>query len=285
MVTKKQHYYPRCLLKHFANDDKKVFVYIRKGNKKAYMNYERICDSNYTYESDDQVDNVLEHKLGKYESKIEPIIDNIIKNYKTNNFSVSEEDQQELFQYLWLQYLRTDAGRIHFVNLFENIFSYKPRKEPIDLEEIEKKENKDKIKRFNWVFKQGNKLERLLKSFRKTDNMNFHIARSMGNLLTSDNPVIGTNNWAQIMLPIAPRICIVFQHDIINSSKNLQVMLTPDKTRYLNEATINTGNYFIISNEDFSNKQREYIDNRFNNKNWRLGYPHVDNLNVLNIKK
>lgn len=285
MVTKKQHYYPRCLLKHFANDDKKVFVYIRKGNKEAYMNYERICASNCTYESDDQVDNVLEHKLGKYESKIEPIIDDIIKNYKTNNFSVSEEDQQELFQYLWLQYLRTDAGRIHFVNLFENIFSYKPRKEPIDLEEIEKKENKDKIKRFNWVFKQGNKLERLLKSFRKTDTMNFHIARSMGNLLTSDNPVIGTNNWAQIMLPIAPRICIVFQHDIINSSKNLQVMLTPDKTRYLNEATINTGNYFIISNEDFSNKQREYIDNRFNNKNWRWSYPHVDNLNVLNIKK
>ncbi|WP_228450604.1 MULTISPECIES: DUF4238 domain-containing protein [Staphylococcus] len=69
MVTKKQHYYPRCLLKHFANDDKKVFVYIRKGDKKAYMNYEKICASNYTYESDNQVDNVLEHKLGKYESK------------------------------------------------------------------------------------------------------------------------------------------------------------------------------------------------------------------------
>lgn len=285
MVTKKQHYYPRCLLKHFANDDKKVFVYIRKGNKETFMKYEKICASNYTYESDDQVDNVLERKLGKYESKIEPIIDNIIKNYKLNNFSVSEKDQQELFQYLWLQYLRTDAGRINFVNLFENIFSYKPRKEPLDLEEIEKKENKDKIKRFNLVFKQGDKLERLLKSFRKTNTMNFHIARSMGNLLTSDNPVIGTDNWAQIVLPIAPKIGIIFQNDIINSSKGLQVMLTPDKTRYLNEATINTGNYYIISNEDFSDKQREYIENRFNNKNWICGYPHTDNLNVLNTKK
>ncbi|MBE7355446.1 DUF4238 domain-containing protein [Staphylococcus haemolyticus] len=285
MITKKQHYYPRCLLKHFANDDKKVFVYIRKGNKETFMNYEKTCYYHYTYESDDQVDNVLERKLGKYESKIEPIIDNIIKNYNTNNFSVSEEDQQELFQYLWLQYLRTDAGRIHFVNLFENIFSYKPRKGPLDLEEIEKKENKDKIKRFNWVFKQGNRLEKLLKSFEKTNTMNFHIARSMGNLLTSDNPVIGTDNWAQIMLPIAPRICIVFQHDTINRSKSLQVMLTPDKTRYLNEATINTGNYFIISNENFSDKQREYIENRFNNKNWRCGYPHVDNLNILNTKE
>lgn len=285
MVTKKQHYYPRCLLKHFANDDKKVFVYIRQGDKIERMNYEKICASTYTYESDDQVDNVLEKKLGKYESKIEPIIDNIINNCITNNFSVSQKDQQELFQYLWLQYLRTDAGRILFVNLFENMFSYNPRKEPLDLKEIEKKANKEKINRFNRVFKQGNKLERILKIFRKTNNMNFHIAISMENLLTSDNPVIGTDNWKQIMLPIAPRICIVFQHDSINRSKGLQVILKPNKTRYLNEATINTGNYFIISNEKFSDKQQKYIDNRFNNENWRPSYPHVNNLNVLNTKK
>lgn len=284
MVTKKQHYYPRCLLKHFANDDKKVFVYIRKGDKIERMNYEKICASNYTYESDDQVDNVLEHKLGKYESKIEPIIDNIINNYMKNNFSVSEEDQQELFQYLWLQCIRTDAGRILFINLFENMFSYNPRKEPLDLKEIEKKENKEKINRFNKVLKEGNKLEKALKFLTKNNNMNFHIAISMENLLTSDNPVIGTDNWNQIMLPIAPKICIVFQNDSINRSKGLQVILTSNKIRYLNEATINTGNYYIISNEKFSDKQKKYIDNRFNNENWQPSYPHVNNLNVLSTK-
>ncbi|MCD8763771.1 DUF4238 domain-containing protein [Staphylococcus hominis] len=283
MVTKKQHYYPRCLLKHFANDDKKVFVYIRQGDKIERMNYEKICASTYTYESDDQVDNVLEQKLGKYESKIEPIIDDIINNCMTNNFSVSKEDQQELFQYLWLQYLRTDAGRILFVNLFENMFSYNPRKKPLDLKEIE--ENKEKINRFNKVLKEENKLEKVLKFFTKNNNMNFHIAMSIDNLLTSDNPVIGTDNWKQIMLPIAPRICIVFQHDSINRSEDLQVILKSNKTRYLNEATINTGNYFIISNEKFSDKQQKYIDNRFNNENWKPSYPHVNNLNVLNSKK
>ncbi|HCU7193951.1 DUF4238 domain-containing protein [Staphylococcus epidermidis] len=282
MVTKKQHYYPRCLLKHFANDDKKVFVYIRQGDKIERMNYEKICASTYTYESDDQVDNVLEQKLGKYESKIEPIIDDIINNCMTNNFSVSKEDQQELFQYLWLQYLRTDAGRILFVNLFENMFSYNPRKKPLDLKEIE--ENKEKINRFNKVLKEENKLEKVLKFFTKNNNMNFHIAMSIDNLLTSDNPVIGTDNWKQIMLPIAPRICIVFQHDSINRSEDLQVILKSNKTRYLNEATINTGNYFIISNEKFSDKQQKYIDNRFNNENWKPSYPHVNNLNVLNSK-
>lgn len=283
MVTKKQHYYPRCLLKHFANDDKKVFVYIRQGDKIERMNYEKICASTYTYESDDQVDNVLEQKLGKYESKIEPIIDDIINNCMTNNFSVSKKDQQELFQYLWLQYLRTDAGRILFVNLFENMFSYNPRKEPLDLKEIE--ENKEKINRFNKVLKEENKLEKVLKFFTKNNNMNFHIAMSIDNLLTSDNPVIGTDNWKQIMLPIAPRICIVFQHDSINRSEDLQVILKSNKTRYLNKATINTGNYFIISNEKFSDKQQKYIDNRFNNENWKPSYPHVNNLNVLNSKK
>lgn len=282
MVTKKQHYYPRCLLKHFANDDKKVFVYIRQGDKIERMNYEKICASTYTYESDDQVDNVLEQKLGKYESKIEPIIDDIINNCMTNNFSVSKEDQQELFQYLWLQYLRTDAGRILFVNLFENMFSYNPRKKPLDLKEIE--ENKEKINRFNKVLKEENKLEKVLKFFTKNNNMNFHIAMSIDNLLTSDNPVIGTDNGKQIMLPIAPRICIVFQHDSINRSEDLQVILKSNKTRYLNEATINTGNYFIISNEKFSDKQQKYIDNRFNNENWKPSYPHVNNLNVLNSK-
>lgn len=282
MVTKKQHYYPRCLLKHFANDDKKVFVYIRQGDKIERMNYEKICASTYTYESDDQVDNVLEQKLGNYESKIEPIIDDIINNCMTNNFSVSKEDQQELFQYLWLQYLRTDAGRILFVNLFENMFSYNPRKKPLDLKEIE--ENKEKINRFNKVLKEENKLEKVLKIFTKNNNMNFHIAMSIDNLLTSDNPVIGTDNWKQIMLPIAPRICIVFQHDSINRSEDLQVILKSNKTRYLNEATINTGNYFIISNEKFSDKQQKYIDNRFNNENWKPSYPHVNNLNVLNSK-
>ena len=29
MVTKKQHYYPRTLIKHFANEDDKLYLYTR----------------------------------------------------------------------------------------------------------------------------------------------------------------------------------------------------------------------------------------------------------------
>ncbi|HDM1017580.1 TPA: DUF4238 domain-containing protein, partial [Staphylococcus aureus] len=104
-------------------------------------------------------------------------------------------------------------------------------------------------------FKQGNNLENLLKRMKKPSNMNFHIAISEDNLLTSDNPVIATDNWNQIMLPITPNILIEFQEDKINSSNDLRVILKKNKTRYVNEATINTANYFIISNKEFTRYQ------------------------------
>ncbi|MGK8264371.1 DUF4238 domain-containing protein [Staphylococcus epidermidis] len=98
MFTRKQHYYPRCLLKHFANENKMIYVHIRQANKKAFMNYEKVCVATDAYETED-------------------------------------------------------------------------------------------------------------------------------NLLTSDNPVIATDNWNQIMLPITPNILIEFQEDKINSSNDLRVIL------------------------------------------------------------
>ncbi|HCW9411797.1 TPA: DUF4238 domain-containing protein, partial [Staphylococcus aureus] len=89
MFTRKQHYYPRCLLKHFANENKMIYVHIRQANKKAFMNYEKVCVATDAYETEDKVDNILEHKLGVYESEIEKIIDYIIKNIKSKDLDVS----------------------------------------------------------------------------------------------------------------------------------------------------------------------------------------------------
>ena len=52
MVTKKQHYYPRCLLKYFADSKEKVFVYSSHRKSFNHMNYSKICASNKTYETD-----------------------------------------------------------------------------------------------------------------------------------------------------------------------------------------------------------------------------------------
>ncbi|EON80106.1 hypothetical protein H700_11961 [Staphylococcus epidermidis 41tr] len=69
MITKKQHYYPRGLLKHFANDRDMVHTFIVQTNKIREMNYSNVCMKHYAYESRDIVDNILERLLGNYESK------------------------------------------------------------------------------------------------------------------------------------------------------------------------------------------------------------------------
>lgn len=273
-ITKKQHYYPRCLLKHFADKHDKVNVYIRQANRVSKMNYEKLCASNFSYESDDDVDNILENKLSTYEAKMGAIIDYILNNITTTDSTVTKEQQEFLYLYLWLQYLRTDAGRINFVTMYENIPFYNPRTLPIELEETQA--NKAKILKFNKLFKQGRVLESYLKNFEKAETMNFHIAISEENLLTSDNPVIGTDEWKRIILPICPFLCIEFTDSSIDEAKTIFTKLTPDNIKYLNEATINTANYFVISNEPFTLAQGTYLYNRFKNPNWTFSKSHFD---------
>lgn len=275
VMTKKQHYYPRCLLKYFADEYDEVNVYIRQANKLSKVNYERLCFSDYSYESDDTIDNILENKLGHYEAKMGAIVNDILNHFSDEDFTVTREQQEFLYLYMWLQYLRTDAGRINFITMYENIFSHKPRTLPIELTEI--KDNQEKIKKFNKLFKQDGVLESYLKNFEKPETMNFHIAISEDNLLTSDNPVIGTDGWKRIILPICPCLCIEFIDNSIDEAKTMFIKLTPDHIKYLNEATINTANYFVISNKPFTLSQNNYLYNRFNNKNWTFSKPHFNN--------
>ena len=76
----------------------------------------------------------------------------------------------------------------------------------------------------------------------------------MDNLLTSDNPVIATDNWKQIMLPISPNILIEFQEDSINSSNNIVVILEDQKTKYVNVKTRN----YLKNSERETNSQRHF---------------------------
>lgn len=55
------------------------------------MNYESLCSSKYSYESDDNIDNILENKLGTYESKMGAIVDYILNNIEAIDFTVTKE--------------------------------------------------------------------------------------------------------------------------------------------------------------------------------------------------
>ncbi|UVI86644.1 DUF4238 domain-containing protein [Staphylococcus aureus] len=294
MTTKIQHYYPRGLLKHFANDNNDVYTYIIPANKIRKMNFKKVCAHKYTYESDDIVDNVLEGLLQEYESKACSIIDKILKSlYSRSSPIISSEDEELLYRYMYLQFLRTDAGRINFISLYENLFTYVPRDRPFELRDINSYESQRKIDKFNRIFKQDGVLKKYLNaqspknnflnaqetmkyylSGHKTKNMEFHIAISPINLITSDNPVIVTDNWMQIMMPINPHFCIEFQNPLLSSTENLFVKLSKEKARNLNEATINTANYYVISNELIDIKLNFYLYNRFINKDWYFKEPH-----------
>lgn len=272
MVTKKQHYYPRALLRYFADENEKFYAYNSQRKTVEYTYYEKVCFQNYTYETikiDGVVDNILENELSNYESKIGGVLKYIFSQTKPEKLILSAEQVNIIWQYMWLQYLRTDSGRITFIDGIDNNFS-KPRQYPMELDEIKLK--KEKILRFNSMFKEPRNLKMLL-SGPKPAGMYFHILVGNG-FLTSDNPVIATygksdkNSGFQLIMPICPYFVFTFQSGDLNCSENLIVQTTDDKLRYVNEAIINTANYFIISSKPFDFIQESYIYNRFNNKNW-----------------
>lgn len=119
MVTKKQHYYPRSLLKYFSNEDSKLNAYIAKSDSYAYINYENVCHKKYAYETNDKVDNVLENELSKYEGEFSKVVDSILKNYHHKEFSISDEYIDIAWKYLFLQDTRTDSGKIRLISNFE----------------------------------------------------------------------------------------------------------------------------------------------------------------------
>lgn len=277
MVTKKQHYYPRTLIKHFANEDDKLYSYIAMANKIQYVNYQNVCAENYTYEGSSGVDNILENKLSLLEDKLAPIIEKILTKIRIKNneicFNITKSEVNFLYQYMWLQFIRTDAGRINFIRNLNNI-KYTGRKYPIKLEEI-KECKKREILEFNDRFKQEGVLEAFLKFFKKPDFMNFHIVVGE-NFITSDNPVVLLDSGGQMYMPISKNICVAFQSKEFNCSEKVVIPITPKKNRYINECQIETANYYVLSKDKFDIYTNYYIYKRFHKMNWEVESTHFN---------
>lgn len=259
MTVRKQHYYPRCLLKHFSDEKSKFFTYIRKAHQVSHLTYENICYQRDAYESDGIVDNILENKLCILESEAAPIINNIVDSYDKEDFTISESEIETLWRFMWLQYVRTDAGRILVMNIINNSWRVHPeRTSPVDIEEIE--DNKKLINEFNKRFKVPGVLEAFFNTLPRDKDMNFHIV--IGDyFITSDNPVVGTDSWNQMLMPISPQVCLEFQHSSLNNSKSLILMMTKEKNQFINRAIINTANYFVMSYAPFDFVIGSYIYN------------------------
>ncbi|QIN26326.1 DUF4238 domain-containing protein [Staphylococcus chromogenes] len=293
MVTIKQHYYPRCLLKNFSNDRNKIYAYIPQNNIITLQNYENVCHSNKTYESDNVIDNILENELSSYETKMCSLTNNILSNvFKTNidsisinkflkeksnglklfnyDFLLSQEDKEFIFKYLLLQYLRTDYGRLNHMLILEQGSSYAPRTQPFNKDDII--ENKDKLEEFNRLYKKGKNLKNLIDKFNIPEKVDLKIALSPINLLTSDNPVIFEGGFFQISMPISPYVTIEFIEKSILGTNNLFAILSNNKALYLNKCTITTSNYYVLSNIPFKKYQQVHLKNKYNHNDLPKSY-------------
>ena len=76
-------------------------------------------------------------------------------------------------------------------------------------------------------------------------------------------------------MPISPNICLEFVDQRVSEGMDLIVLLSDDKVDYLNKATINTSMYFVISNNPFTNEEKDYIRKRFEDPKSILKPPFV----------
>lgn len=279
-IKKKQHYYPKFLMRYFANEDGKLYTYIRTANKTEYLNYTEICAEKYFYETDEVVDNILENKLSVYESKMALIVDKIMKEFNrklesedfTLKINLADDEIDFIFKYLWMQYLRTNRGKTEFIR--ETFYkNYTSRKVPLDIDEIQESKNRE-ILAFNRIFKVGNNLEEFFERFKKPDFINFHIVIGK-KFITSDNPVIGFHKNMKLCMPISKNIYLEFTKS--NSYKHMIKCATEKQEEELNRGQIITANYFVISKEEFDMITDFYIYRRFQDSNFKENFIKYNN--------
>lgn len=263
MKTRMQHYYPRCLVKHFVDEDGKTYAYVGSSKKIIRTNTTKLFMKRDCYETDNGIDNQLEIKLSQYESQVGKVIDGLLSLDENRILNLFDEEKWILFRYIYLQYIRTDSGRIKVIERIEAERQYSVRKKQGDLREI--KEKKSKIKTFNKVMKENN-IDIYVNSFVLKEmfrNMHMHIEFSEVPFWTSDNPVIILDDWRKVLFPIHPYVCIVFQHTDINCSEKLVVQMTSEKVNYINRCQLNTANYGVISSIPFTFEQQIRLYNHF----------------------
>lgn len=250
--TKDQHFYPRFLLRNFADENDKVFEYNLLSNTVTYTPYHRLCSHNHTYETEDVRDNHLEKLLKLSEDKTAPIIKQIL-DAKVEN--LSEKDISVLWQYVWIQATRTDSGRLMKMEA-ESDIHYSTRKTPVSFSEIKAK--KREIYAFNKKYKNPTEYLELLEMFSSyRGNMVMHVGISKSKeFITSDNPVVaiyakGNDSPVVIFFPISPFHCLEFIGADVNPSKKILVEFPDQKVRNINFCEIDSANYSIISNSKF----------------------------------
>lgn len=123
MPTKIQHYVPRFYLKNFSSVHKNDKYYINcfdKSTKKQFnTNIENIGCEKYFYDTEEDVNQLIEKKLGQYENQFNGAYGKILKNENLKGLSTQEKECMTYF--IASQLLRTKEERIKTEDLVKQI--------------------------------------------------------------------------------------------------------------------------------------------------------------------
>lgn len=109
--TKKQHYVPQCLLRHFASKDRVAVFDSARGKWRINRHIKEEFAENYLYDTD----NAIEDLLGKVEDSAAPYI----AEYVAGNLATNSKVPPQVARFVAVQVARTLGTRSEIVTIFD----------------------------------------------------------------------------------------------------------------------------------------------------------------------
>lgn len=265
MSTKKQHYIPRMLLKHFTTfcvpmPKPLIYQYDKDKNVERLVDISDICRKNYLYEIRDESGtisdiemNLIENGFSRLESEWNDIICKIEQEQE-----ISQKDRCMLSVLLVLQLMRMpEFMRVTSEWLYNFSTSNKP---PLTRNEADRYMKLasfvwGKVKpEANWI------LNLLLEKFLGDKEVTIYHSNSEF-ILNGDRPVLFLN-WSmsndirncQLFLPITKNYCI----GLVNEGQPLYTELDESWTAFLNAQNFQNDSRFIYGSQSILGRKHQF---------------------------
>lgn len=227
--TKRQHYVPRFLLKHFCADGHTINVTDIIENRTYPANIMNVAQEKYFYELDTDKGKVsLEKQYAGLEDKVAPIIDKIVKTESIGWFN--DEHFQILEDFILCQFYRTRKYVNHVksflqsnnIPLLDLVDQEGNIKKTLNCEDIGIDDNVARVMSYNFLYhvEHDDTIRDAIASMEWT----LFKATGTQNFITSDNPTVLNNHLAfmedngktsgfelphsQIFLPISSKLIL-----------------------------------------------------------------------------
>ena len=252
--TIRSHTVPQMYLKNFTNEKNQVWVYSLKDNKCFKQNIRNVCVENKSYEfKKDEIDNILEDLLSKYESLWAPLLLNIINGQ--NIFS--KKDIKMLLYFCIIQHFRTKQGRKKLLIAFQNDKEYSKFKNKFIAN----------INTENAIFFKA--IKSIKKLIKKHIVIEIKIYQTIREIYISDTPVLISPLFSYIYCPLTPNSYIVLV--LVPKTKLLQYQKKKVAQKiFIKDTSFNKNSIllfasqncnYIIKKSEFTKEELDFLKN------------------------